>query len=148
MADVYVYYFHPFAIGGEPLARSLFAATLSAIEKMGLPIMESQIVVDGSEVSGEGILIPMVGFGSPSDTRLSARIKSLELRAAARDQQAQSMHEVTDGAAIYMLRLESRHLRQQAQRLSCQRAEEVAGELGHFNKIITSLSSAANPATE
>ena len=145
MSDVYVYYFHPFTIDGVDGSRSLFAATLSAIQKLGYPIMESQIVIDGSEVSEQGILIPTEGFGSEIDSHLSAKIRTLELRAAARDRQARSMNESTDGAAIYLLGLESRHLREKAQELSRQRAEAVAGELGHIQQIVNSLSAVAAP---
>jgi hypothetical protein len=130
--DVYVYHFHPF-IDGELAARSTVAATLATIEKLGKPIMASQIVVDQSEVDSEGFLIPAVGFGSREITTLSAKIKTLELRAASRDQRAESMSSVADAAAIYMLSLESRHLRQKAGRLIIERAGLLANESGHIS---------------
>jgi hypothetical protein len=132
MSDIYVYYFRPF-IGGGLGARSTFAATLATIEKLGDPIMASQIVVDRSEVDGQGMLIPAVGFGSPEITKLSAKIKTLELRAASRDLQAQSMSS-DEGAAIYMLSLESRHLRQKADRFISERASLLASESGHISR--------------
>jgi hypothetical protein len=128
MSDVYVYHFYPLETGGARSYRSMFAATLAAIEKMGHPIMESQLVVDASEVNAEGVLGPAVGFGSSRIMRLSASIKSLELRAEARNLQAISMNANSDGAAIYMLSLESSHLRQEAKKLAIQRAEALEEE--------------------
>jgi hypothetical protein len=142
MGDIYVYHFHPF-IDGRLGARSIFAATLATIEKLGKPIMASQIVVDQSEVDGEGILIPAIGFGSPEITKLSAKIKTLELRAASRDLRAQSMSS-DEGAAIYMLSLESRHLRQKADRFISERARLLASESGHISR--TSSLFASRPA--
>ncbi len=133
MGDVYVYHFHTLEADGISSSRSTVAATLSAIEKIGLPIMESQIVVDSSEVTPDGFLVPAVDYGSTKITRLSARIRSLELRADARDLQAQSMNPSIEGATIYMLSLESRHLRQQAQTLAIQRAAILAGGSGQLS---------------
>jgi hypothetical protein len=73
VSDVYVYHFVPFVVGGAPTPRSLFAATLPAIEKLGKPIMESQPVVDESEIDGAGFLIASIGFGSHKVTVLSAQ---------------------------------------------------------------------------
>lgn len=39
-----------------------------------------------------------------------------------------------DGAAIYMLSMESRHLRRQAERLAIERAAVVAQEPSHFSE--------------
>jgi hypothetical protein len=136
VSDVYVYNFYLFALGGEWRSRSLFSATLTAIEKIGTPIMDSQTVVDASQITEEGYLVPSVGFGSLEITQLSAEIKSLEIRAAARDLLAQSMDDAADGATIYMLSLESRHLRRQAQRLIIQRSETLAAESGHISESI------------
>jgi hypothetical protein len=134
MSDVYVYNFYPFAVGSERPSRSLLSATLTTIETIGIPIMESQDVVDESQVTTEGYLVPSAGFGSHEITQLSAEIKSLELRAAARDLQAHSMDAGADEAAIYMLSLESRHLRRQAQKLTIQRSEILAAEAGHISE--------------
>jgi hypothetical protein len=134
MSDVYVYNFYPFAVGGERPARSLFSATLTTIETIGTPIMESQGVVDASQLSTEGYLVPSAGFGSHEITQLSAEINSLELRAVARDLLAHSMDAGADEAAIYMLSLESRHLRRQAQKLTIQRSELLATESGHISE--------------
>jgi hypothetical protein len=134
MSDVYVYHFYPFIVGGERGSRSVLSATLTTIESIGAPIMESQMVVDASQLTPEGYLVPTVGFGSPDITQVSAEIKSLEIRAAARDQLALSMSAKADEAAIYMLSLESRHLRRQAQKLISQRSEILAAESGHISK--------------
>jgi hypothetical protein len=135
VGDVYVYCFFPFALVGATGSRSTSAATLAAIEKIGIPIMESQVVVDRSEVNGEGFLVATVGIGSPQITRLNSQIKSLELRAASRDRQALSMDVGGDGPAIYMLNLESRYLRQQTQRLAIERAELLAEESCHITRF-------------
>jgi len=140
VSDVYVYNFHRFAVGGERPSRSLFSAALTAIENIGTPIMESQAVVDTSQLNAEGYFMPSAGFGSPEITQLSADIKTLEIRAAARDLLAQSMDAGADEAAtIYMLSLESRHLRRQAQKLTIQRSEMLAAESGHIGESMAFL---------
>jgi hypothetical protein len=136
VSDVYVYHFYPFAVDGKGRSRSLFSATLTAIDNVGSPIMESQAVVDASQLTEEGYLVPSTGFGSLAITQLSAEIKSLEIRAAARDLLAHSMDSKADEAAIYMLSLESRHLRRQAQRLTIERSEILAAESGHISENI------------
>jgi hypothetical protein len=133
VGDIYVYHFVPFAIEGSVNSRSSFAATLATIEKLGSAIMDSQIVVDASQINADGFLIPALGFGSHELTTLSAKIKTLELRAAARDHQAQAMSPKSDDAAIYMLSLESRHLRQKARRLMIERADLLASEADHIS---------------
>jgi hypothetical protein len=61
MTDKYVYHFTgPFGPGGE-IAVSPRAATLEAIQGRGEPVMESQIVVDQTELDCDGFL---VRFGS------------------------------------------------------------------------------------
>lgn len=88
--------------------------------------MESQLVVDHTEVDGNGFLMGGVDSRSqPMDEQWS-QIRSLEKRAASCDSEAQDLSEGTDGRRIYMLRLESRELRNQAQRLKKQRAELCA----------------------
>jgi hypothetical protein len=134
MSDVYVYNFYPFTVGSERHSHSLFSATLTTIETVGTPIMESQAVVDASQLTPEGYLVPSAGFGSLEITQLSAEITSLEIRAAARDSLAHSMDAAAEGVAIYMLSLESRHLRRQAQRLVIQRSEILAAESGHISE--------------
>jgi hypothetical protein len=132
MADVYVYHFVPFRVGDIPSAPSIRPATLSVIKGIGAPIMESQMVVDSSELDAEGFLTSVVGFCSSEITALTAKIRSLELRAASRDQ-AQSTPSDLNPKDLYMLRLESRHLRAEARQLAINRANLLAEEAGHIS---------------
>jgi hypothetical protein len=93
--------------------------------------MESQIVVDHTEVDGNGFLIGGVGNESHPMDELWAQIRSLERRAHSRDNEALKLDEATEGDNKYMLSLESRELRKQAERLRKQRADAMAGELGN-----------------
>ena len=106
-------------------------ATLETINGKGEAIMESQIVVDHTEVDGNGFLIGGVGPESHPMDELWAQIWSLERRANSRDSEALELDESTEGNRRYMLRLESRELRKQAQRLRKQRTDSMAGELGN-----------------
>jgi hypothetical protein len=60
---------------------------------------------------------------------LWAQIRSLERRANSRDSEALKLNESTEGERKYMLSLEGRELRNQAQRLKKQRADLMAGAL-------------------
>jgi hypothetical protein len=93
--------------------------------------MESQTVVDHTEVDGNGFLIGGIDNESHPMDELWAEIRSLERRANSRDREALTLNESGEGARIYLLRLESRGLRNQAQRLRKQRADSMAGELGN-----------------
>jgi hypothetical protein len=106
-------------------------ATLETIKGKGEAVMESQIVVDHTEVDGNGFLIGGVDNGSRPMDEIWAQIRSLERRANSRDGEALTLNESGDGARIYLLRLESSELRIQAQRLRKQRADSMAGELGN-----------------
>jgi hypothetical protein len=121
MTDVYVYYFMRCRGPAGESILSKRRATLEAIKGMGEAVMESQIVVDHREVDGDGFLIGGVGNESHPTDELWAQIRSLELRANSRDSEALKLDESTDGDHIYMLSLESRELRAQAQRLKKQR---------------------------
>ena len=131
MTDVYVYYFlRSHGPAGEK-SLSTRRATLATIEPMGgEPVMESQIVVDHTEVDGNGFLIDGVDDESGPGDESWAQIRSLERRAHSRDCEALLLNEGTDGARKYMLSLESRELRSQAKKLKIHRAELLAGELG------------------
>ena len=97
---------------------------------MGEPVRESQVVVDHTEVDGNGFLIGGVDDElHPMDERW-AQIRSLERRANSRDCEARQLDESTDGRRQYILSLESRELRNQAQRLRKQRTELMTEELG------------------
>ena len=132
MTDVYVYYFLRY---GGPAGEKLLSkrrATLETIKgKGGEAVMESQIVVDHTEVDGNGFLIGGVGNALHPMDELWAQIRSLERRANSRDSEALTLNESGEGQRIYLLRLESRELRNQAQRLRKQRADSMAGELGN-----------------
>jgi hypothetical protein len=128
MTDVYVYYFVRRGSAGENIL-SKRRATLEAINGKGEAVMESQIVVDHTEVDGNGFLIGGVCNESYPMDELWAQIRSLERRANSRDSEALKLNESTEGERKYMLSLEGRELRNQAQRLKKQRADLMAGAL-------------------
>jgi hypothetical protein len=131
MSDVYVYHFMRCGPTGENIL-SKRRATLETIKGKGEAVMESQIVVDQTEVDGNGFLIGGIDNEShPMDERW-AEIRSLERRASSRDSEALTLNESGEGARIYLLRLESRELRNQAQRLRKRRADSMSGERGNW----------------
>jgi len=130
MTDMYVYYFMRRGPAGEHIL-SKRRATLETIKNKGEAVMESQIVVDHTEVDGNGFLIGGIGGEShPKDERW-AQIRSLERRAISRDSEALTLNESGEGDRIYLLRLESRELRKQAERLKKQHADSMARGLGN-----------------
>jgi hypothetical protein len=130
MTDVYVYYFTRCGPHGENIL-SKRRATLQTINGRGEAVMESQIVVDHTEVDRNGFLMGSVSNESHPMDELWAQIRSLERRANSRDGEALKIDDSTEGDHKYMLSLESRELRKQAQRLRKQRADAMAGELGN-----------------
>jgi hypothetical protein len=131
MSDEYVYYFMR---RGGPAGENILSkrrATLDAIKGKGEAVMESQIVVDHTEVDANGFLIGGIGNESHPMDELWAQIRSLERRANSRDSEALTLSQSDEGARIYLLHLESRELRNQAQRLKKQRADTMVGELGN-----------------
>jgi hypothetical protein len=130
MSDVYVYYFMRCGPHGENIL-SKRRATLDTINGRGEAVMDSQIVVDHTEVDRNGFLIGSVGNESHPMDELWAQIRSLERRANSRDSEALKIDESTEGDHKNMLSLESRELRKQAQRLRKQRTDTMAGELGN-----------------
>jgi hypothetical protein len=130
MTDVYVYRFMRRGPAGENILSER-RATLETIKGKGEAVMESQIVVDHTEVDGNGFLIGSAGNESHPMVELWAEIRSLERRANSRDNEALTLGESTEGQRIYSLHLESRELRNQAQRLKKQRADAMASELGN-----------------
>jgi hypothetical protein len=130
MCDVYVYHFMRRAPAGENIL-SKRRATLEAINGKGDAVMESQIVVDHTEVDGNGFLIGGIDNESHPMDELWAQIRSLERRANSRDSEALTLNESDEGARIYLLRLEGRELRNQAQRLRKRCGESMAGEFGN-----------------
>jgi hypothetical protein len=114
MADVYLYYYmRRDGLNGENI-RSVRPATLAAIKSRGEPIMESQIVVDHTELDVDGFLSASASTDSFAMNDTAAEIWSLGIRAASRDSDA---NDSADDIEKYMLSLESRELRKQAQSL-------------------------------
>ena len=130
MTDVYDYYFLRRGPAGENILSKRWA-TLETINGKGEAVMESQIVVDHTEVDGNGFLIGGIDNESHPMDELWAQIRSLERRANSRDSEALTLNESGEGARIYLLRLESRELRIQAQTLRRPRTDSMAGELGN-----------------
>jgi hypothetical protein len=124
VSDVYIYYFMSNGANGEN-SVSLRPATLEAIKGWGRPLMESPILVDHTELDTDGFLA--AGGASHEIIDIAAQIWSLEVRAAARDNEA---IDSTDGTEKYILGLESRDLRKQARDLKSQRIAHAACESG------------------
>jgi hypothetical protein len=147
MTDVYVYYFmRSRGLAGENIL-SKRRATLEAINGKGEAVMESQLVVDHTEVDDNGFLVGGVGNESHPTDELWAQIRSLERRANSRDSEALTLTESAEGDRIYLLRLESRELRKQAQALKKQRADSVAGELAKWSDTQVFVQLSGDPAT-
>ena len=121
MADKYVYYFIRRETSGKSV-RSKRRATLDAIDGKGEAVMESQIVVDHTEVDDNGFLIGGASDDAHPMDELWAQIRSLERRATSRDREALNMGNA-EGGLKYMLSLESRELRAQALKLKKQRTD-------------------------
>ena len=130
MSDVYVYHFLRRGPAGENILCKR-RATLETIKGKGEAVMESQIVVDHTELDGNGFLVGGIDNESHPMDELWVEIRSLERRANSRDSEALTLDESGEGARVYLLGLESRELRKRAQRLRKQRADSMAGELGN-----------------
>ena len=129
MADRYVYYFmRPNGSAGRS-TLSKRRATLEAIKGKGEPVMESQLVVDHTEVDDLGFLIGGVSNDAQPLDELWAQIRSLERRANSRDIEALVLDENAEGTRKYMLSLESRELRAQALKLKKQRTDLMVKQL-------------------
>jgi hypothetical protein len=146
MSDVYVYHFMRRGPAGENIL-SKRRATLEAINGKGEAALESQIVVDHTEVDANGYLIGGIDNESHPMDLLWAQIRSLERRAISRDSEALTLNKSGEGARIYLLRLESRELRTQAQRLRKQRADSMASELGNRIHSQAFVQFRGNPTT-
>jgi hypothetical protein len=147
VTDVYVYYFMRCR---EPAGENILSkrrATLETIKGKGEAVMESQVVVDHTEVDDNGFLIGGIGNESHPMDELWAQIRSLERRAKSRDSEALTLNESGEGQHIHLLHLESRELRNQAQMLKKQRADSMAGELGNRRDARDFLPFGGNPAT-
>jgi hypothetical protein len=125
MCDVYIYYFKTSNGPDGEKMLSTRPATLEAIKGRGEPVLESQIVVDHTELNADGFLAATVGDDLNATNDIAAQICSLELRAGSRDKEALAS---ADGIEQYMLSLESRELRKQARNLKSRRAQLIADE--------------------
>jgi len=145
MCDVYVYYFRTSNGPNGNRILSTRLATLEAIKDRGEPVMESQMVVDHTELDEDGFLVVTFGNNSVAIEDLTAQVRSLEARAHSRDNQALAS---ADGIEQYMLSLESRELRKQARHLKRRRAEIIARELPDHTDTTNSLQFSAGMAAE
>ena len=117
MPDAFVYYFLVRDRATGKLVSSNRRATLQAIKSNGEPLMESKMVVDASEVDAAGFLVSRsVGGADPMD-ELWGEIRSLRLRADAREREAKQLKEGSDRERELILCAESRELRGRAERL-------------------------------
>jgi hypothetical protein len=126
LTDAYIYYFMVRDDVTGEIVRSRRRATLAAIKRIGEPVMESQIVADITEIDPEGFAIDDASDGSPPPGEVTSEIRSLQLRADSRDSRALALNETTEGEDKYMLQLESRELRSQAQKLHNSRGASTA----------------------
>jgi hypothetical protein len=148
MTDVYVYYFMrcPGSAGENIVSKR--RATLEAIKGKGEAVMESQIVVDHTEMDGSGFLMGGIGNESNPKDELGAEIRSLERRANSRDREALELSDSAEGAQIYLLQLESRELRSQARALKKDRADLMTSELANRNDAQVFMHFGVDPTTE
>jgi hypothetical protein len=147
MADVYVYRFTGWAGPTQPEVKGQ-RATLDTIKEIGDPIMESQIVVDDAELDSNGFFFGGANDSDPAED-LTNEINSLRLRADARDGEALKLDEANGGAHKYMLHLESRELRKQAQKLQRQKqrqSEFAAGESADHSDMFGFAQLGGSPA--
>ena len=134
MSDVYLYFFVSRTGPNSTTIRSTRPATLEAIKGRGEPVMESQIVVDHSELDYDGFLVRFGIKTNPIDS-LWSQIRSLRLRAESRDAEALRLNEDSDGGRRYMVQMESQELRRQAERLKAQRIELLTAKFQGHDRI-------------
>ena len=124
MCDTYIYHFVTSSSRTGDNMRSAHPATLEVIERMGgEPLMNTQLVVDHTQLDADGFLVVAAG----DINAVAVQIWSLETRAASRDERAEA---VTDEKDKYMLSLESRELRKQARVLRTRHPETIPSDLG------------------
>jgi hypothetical protein len=120
VTDAYVYRFKGLnGINGETAGDNR-RATLATLEGKGDAVMESQTIVDQSELDSDGFFASNSDDETQSVANVTAEIKSLGLRSQSRNSEARDLVETSDGQRKYMLQLESRELVKQAKRLSSQ----------------------------
>jgi hypothetical protein len=133
MTDVYVYCFIDRDGPAETNGHARPRATLETIKAIGDPIMESQIVVDDAELDSRGFFLGSVANDSRPSEDVRNEIRSLNLRAAARDREGLILADDDDAAGSahkYMLQLESRELRKQSKKLQRQ-CDDAAAQSDH-----------------
>lgn len=112
MTDVSVYYFMRHGVPGDEELLSQRRATLEAIKFRGEAVMQSRRVVDHTEVDGNGFLIG--GASDKAHPELWPQIRSLELRAKSRDDDALGIEGSAASERRQMLHRESLELRAEA----------------------------------
>ncbi len=127
MADAYVYYFMEWDSPKGINVLSTRRATLEAIKGKGEPVMETQTVVDETQLDDGGFFPVTAANSEVTCDAFSEEITSLELRADSRDREALSLDEAS-GEYQYMLQLESRELRRQVKSLQTQRVDVSSTE--------------------
>jgi hypothetical protein len=129
MTDVFVYYFMRRSVSGGEESLSKRRATLETIQGKGEAVMQSQHIVDHTEVDGNGFVIGGASNESHRVDELWPQIRSLELRAKSRDGEALKIVEGTESARKQILQLESLELRNQAlilkTRVDCIKADNL-----------------------
>jgi hypothetical protein len=114
MTDVSVYYFMRRSGPGGKALLSKRRATLASIKGKGEAVVQSRRIVDHTEVDGNGFVIGGVGDGSHPIDELWPHVRSLELRAKSRDDEALKIAEGGESDRKNRLHLESLELRKQA----------------------------------
>jgi hypothetical protein len=125
MTDVFVYHFVRHSGPDAKGVLSKRRATLETIRDKGEAVMESRRIVDHTEVDRNGFVIGGASNASHSLDELWPQIRSLELRAKSRDDDALKIVEGAENRE--RLRLESLELRNQARILKT-RIEGVRAE--------------------
>lgn len=133
MPDAYVYRFKGLNGTNGEGPNDNRRATLDTLKGRGDPVMESQTIVDQSELDPDGFFASTSDDESQSVDNVMAEIKSLGLRSKSRDFEARDLVENSDGQRKYMLQLESRELVKQAKRLSSQLEKMATHMLGSEN---------------
>jgi hypothetical protein len=132
MTDVFVYYFmRPGVPGGEE-SLSNRRASLETIQGKGEAVMQSQQIVDHTELDANGFVIGGPSNESKSVDELWPQIRSLELRAKSRDAEALKILEGAESVRKQVLHEESLELRNQAlvlkARVEATRAENLRNQ--------------------
>jgi hypothetical protein len=127
MTDVVVYHFMRSSVPAGEEALSKRRATLAAIQGKGEAVMHSLHIVDHTEVDADGFVIGGASNESLSPDELWPRIRSFELRAKSRDDEALNIAEGVDSARKHRLQSESVELRSQARMLKL-RVDRIRSE--------------------